>query len=129
MRYLLSIIIFVLIGLGFGCNKEEAIKPSADFTTNLQNNTIKAGRQFTVYLDNVRGEFLVYFRGATEQTTYSPTDGSRQGVSFSPSLDSLIIPSYTLPGQYVFTMVASSTGNWAKDYLQDVKSITITVEP
>lgn len=129
MKHKVIVTIVVLLTLSFGCNKEEALKPSADFRTNLQNNTAKAGRSFTVYLDKVQGEFLVYFRGVTEQTTYSPTDGSRQGVSFSASLDSLVIPSYNSPGQYVFTMVASSTGNWAKDYLQDVKSITITVEP
>jgi hypothetical protein len=129
MKYTTIFTIAVLFMLAFGCNKEEAIKPSADFTTNLQNNTVKSGRSITVYLDNVRGEFLVYFRGATEATTYSPTDGSRQGTSFSPGLDSLVIASYNTPGQYIFTVVASSSGNWAKDYLQDVKSITITVEP
>ena len=118
-------LIFLLIA--FGCNKEEAITPSADFTTNLQNNTLKKGASFTLYLDNVQGEFMVYFKGATEATTYSATDPTRTGTPFSADLDSLIVPGYSASGDFVFTVVASSSGNWAEDYLQEVKSITIKV--
>jgi hypothetical protein len=121
-----TIIVFLLFV--FGCNKEDAITPSADFTTNLQNNTLKRGMPFTIYLDNVRGEFLVYFKGNNEVSTYNPTDPTRQGTIISTDLDSLAIPAYNNAGQYTFTVVASSSGNWAKDYFQDVKSITINVE-
>ncbi len=123
--FIFSVIIVLLVA--YGCNKEEAITPSADFTTNLQNNTVKRGRSFTIYLDNVQGEFLVYFRGNTEQNTYSTDDPTRLGTPFSTDLDSLVIPAYNNLGDKVFTVVASSSGNWAKDYFQDVKSITITV--
>jgi hypothetical protein len=121
-----TVIIFLLFTIG--CNKEEAITPSADFTTNLQNNTLQRGRAFTVYLNNVQGEFLVYFKGNNEASTYNPEDPTRLGTAFSNDLDSLVIPAYNNAGQYTFTVVASSSGNWAKDYLQDVKSITINVE-
>lgn|SRR5690606_18487666 len=123
--FIFSFIIALLVA--YGCNKEEAITPSADFTTNLQNNTVKRGRSFTIYLDNVQGEFLVYFRGNNEQNTYSADDPTRLGTPFSNDLDSLVIPAYNNLGDKVFTVVASSSGNWAKDYFQDVKSITITV--
>jgi hypothetical protein len=111
-----------------GCNKEEAITPSADFTTNLQDNILKRGKTFTIYLNNVQGEFLVYFKGATEETTYDSNDPTRLGTPFSTDLDSLVIPAYNSAGDYIFTVVASSSGNWAKDYFQDIKSITIKVE-
>jgi hypothetical protein len=113
--------------ISVSCNKEEGIKPSADFSTDIQNNTLAIGQGFTVFLDNVQGEFLVYFRGLTEATTYSPTDGRRQGTPISNDLKELAIPGYAAAGQYVFTLVASSSGNWAENYMQDVKSITITV--
>ena len=128
MKRLIIFSAFILLIFTFGCNKEDAIPPSADFTTNLQNNTVKKGTGFTIYLDNVQGEFLVYFKGATEATTYSVIDPTRTGTPFSTALDSLVVPGYSASGEFVFTVVASSSGNWAEDYLQDVKSITIKVE-
>lgn len=128
MKRLIIFSAFILLFLAIGCNQEDAIPPSADFTTNLQNNSVKKGKGFTIYLDNVQGEFLVYFKGATEATTYSATDPTRIGTPFSAGLDSLVIPGYTASGDFVFTVVASSSGNWAEDYVQDLKSITIKVE-
>ncbi|MDD2380639.1 MAG: hypothetical protein WCY58_09835 [Mariniphaga sp.] len=124
--YILSTLIMLMVA--FGCNKEDAITPSADFTTNLQNNTLKKGKPFTIYLDHVQGDFLVYFKGSSEENTYDAGDPTRLGTPFSSDLDSLVISAYNSPGEYVFTVVASSSGNWAKDYLQDKKSITINVE-
>lgn len=120
-----SALLFLLITVG--CNKEEAITPSADFSTNLQNNTLKRGTPFMIYLDNVQGEFLVYFKGNNEESTYNPEDPTRKGNDFSNDLDSLEITAYNNVGEYVFTVVASSSGNWAEDYFQDTKSITISV--
>lgn len=127
MKRIILFSALIILITSFGCNKEEAITPSADFTTNLQNNTLQKGKPFMVYLDNVQGEFVVYFKGNTEETTYNPEDPTRKGVSFSNDLDSLEIPAYNNAGEYVFTVVASSSGNWAEDYFQDTKSITITV--
>lgn len=123
---LLSAIIMLLI-VTTACNKEEAITPSADFTTNITNNTLKKGQGFTLYLDGVDGEFLVYFKGNNEAATYNADDPTRLGTPISNGLDSLAIMGYTTSGEYVFTLVASSSGNWGEDYFQDVKSVTITV--
>ena len=128
MKRILIFTTLIFLLFAFGCNKEDAITPSADFTTNLQNNTLKKSASFTVYLDNVQGEFMVYFKGATDETTYSATDPTRMGTPFSTDLDSLVVPGYSASGDFVFTVVASSSGNWAEDYLQDMKSITIKVE-
>ena len=128
MKRLVIFTTFIFLLFIFGCVKEDAINPSADFTTNLQNNTLKKGKSFTIYFDNTQGEFLVYFKGATEETSYEPADPTRIGTPFSNDLDSLVIPAYSATGDFQFTVVASSSGNWAEDYLQDTKSITIKVE-
>lgn len=112
----------------FACNKEEAIDPSAEFSTSIQNNTLQVGEGFTLFLENTQGDFLVYYKGATEETTYSPTDETRIGTPVSNDVESLEMSGYNNPGQYQFTVIASSTGNWGEDYLEDVKSITINVE-
>ncbi len=122
-----ALIVLAMLMVLLSCNKEDPIKPSADFTTSIQNNTLPRGQGFTVYLDNVQGEFLVYFRGHNVQSTYDPDDPRRRGTNVSTSLDSVRISGYPSAGEFVFTLVASSSGNWAKDYLQDVKSVTITV--
>ena len=124
-------LLFLVIILAIGqvaCNKEEPLTPSANFTTNIQNNTLMAGQGFVVYLDDVQGEFLTYFRGNTFETTYDPNDPRKRGTAFSSDLDSLVLPGYSTPDTtFVFTLVASSSGNWAKDYVQDVKSISIAI--
>jgi hypothetical protein len=127
MKKLSTFIVLALVAGLLSCNREDPIKPSADFTTNIENNTLAPGRGFTVYLDNVQGEFLVYFRGHNLQSTYDPDEPRRTGTNISTELESIDIPGYASPGEYVFTIVASSSGNWAKDYLQDVKSINIKV--
>lgn len=124
----LSLLLVLAMTAGLlSCNREDAIEPSADFTTSIENNTLAQGQGFTVYLDNVQGEFLVYFRGHNLQSTYDPDDPRRTGTSISTDSETVEVAGYPAPGEYVFTMVASSSGNWAKDYLQDVKSIIITV--
>lgn len=131
MRQILLIVTFFsLLVVVTSCNKEDPIKPSADFTTNIENNTLMAEEGFTVYLDNVQGEWLVYFRGHNPQSTYDPNDPTRVGTAFSPERTSLNIQGYntSVDTVFVFTMVASSSGNWGNDYVQDVKSISINVK-
>jgi hypothetical protein len=134
MQYLINLKIMrktvffvVLLTVILSCNKEDSIRPSAEFTTNIENNTLKMGQDFTVYLDKTKGEWLVYFRGATESITYDPEFPNRRGINVSVGTKSVDITGYANPGEYVFTVVASSSGNWSRDYLQDVKSINITV--
>lgn len=125
-KIIISAVVMLFI-VTMGCNKEEAITPSADFTTNLENNTIKRGKGFTIYLDNVQGEFLVYFKGNNENSTYSADDPTRLGTPISRDLDSLNIAGYTATGEFTFTLISSSSGNWSEDYFQDIKSISISV--
>src|SRR5690554_4998034 len=109
MKKIIISAVLVLFIVTMGCNKEEAITPSADFTTNIENNTLKRGTGFTIYLDNVQGEFLVYFKGNNETSTYSADDPTRLGTPVSSDLDSLAISGYTSNGEYTFTLIASSS--------------------
>ena len=129
-RILVLLSALMLMVVFSSCNKEDPLTPSANFTTNIENNTLMAGQGFTVYLDDVQGEWLVYFRGNNLESTYDPDDPTRRGTPFSSEREFLNIPGYnpTVDTDYVFTMVASSSGNWGKDYVQDVKSITIHVK-
>ncbi len=130
MKRLIFLILMIAIVV-VSCNKEDALEPSANFTTNIENNTLMAGEGFTIYLDDVQGEFLVYFRGHNLESTYDASDPTRTGTIIPTDADSLQITGYPVnilnDTTFVFTVVASSSGNWAEDYLQDVKSIDINV--
>jgi hypothetical protein len=110
-----------------GCNREPAIEPSAEFTTNLGNNTLQVRTDFVLYTDKVEGEWATYFKGNDSAHTYRSDFYRALGVTLDLELDSLVIGGYSAAGSYPLTIVASSSGNWNKDYLQDVKTITITV--
>jgi len=107
------------------CNSEDPLPVSAKFTTNIQNNTILTNQRFTVYTSGAEGEFLTYFRGNSEETSY----GSGYGTSLEVGSDSLVFSSYGAEGTYTFTLVAISYGDWGETVLQDVQSIDITVVP
>jgi len=114
----------VAAGLLFtGCNKEEAPETSAAFTTNIQQGTLETGEGFTVYLDQAKGEFLTYFKGDKEGTTY----GTGYGRVIGTGTDSLVLSAYGTPGTYTFTLVARSYGNWGSTLVEDVQSIDISV--
>ncbi len=106
-----------------GCNKEEPMPVSAEFTTDIQNNTLGTGERFTVYTDQVEGEFLAYFKGDKESNTWD----TGYGTTFSMGTDSLIISPYGVEGTYTFTVVATSYGNWGETVNRDVESMEITV--
>lgn len=128
MRKIFSLIIICAVTILVGCNKEPLKSPSADFTTNLQNNTIPIKQSFVLYLDNVEGEFLTYFMGDKENTTYSPDNPKAKGEFISDNeVDSVIVPGYNEEGVFKFTLVAASSGNWGEDYEKTTKSIDITV--
>ncbi|RPI46091.1 MAG: hypothetical protein EHM46_00985 [Bacteroidetes bacterium] len=115
---------FFVLAIGLtGCNKEEPLPVSAAFTTSIQGNTLDVGQGFTVYTSDAEGEFLTYFRGDLESTTY----GTGFGASLGIGSDSLVISGYAAAGNYTFTLVATSYGNWGETVAQDVQSIDITV--
>lgn len=105
------------------CNKEEPMPVSAKFTTNIQNNTLAANRGFTVYTSETEGEFLTYFRGSSEESSY----GTGYGTSMELGTDSLVFSSYGIEGTYTFSLVAISYGNWGETVIEDVQSIDIAV--
>ena len=119
----LALFLLVLVS----CNKEPAIVPSANFTTSLNNNTTPRRQSFTLYLKDVKGEWAVYFKGDKPSTTYAPDFYRAEGINIDLALDSVVVSGYGVAGEYPFTLVASSSGNWAEEYLQEVKTITITV--
>ena len=108
---------------GTSCNKEEPLPVSARFTTSIQNNTLGTKDGFTVYLQEAEGEFLAYFKGGTEETSW----GTGYGIPIDAATDSLRISAYGKEGTFTFTVVATSYGNWGETVDQDVQSVNITV--
>ena len=104
------------------CNTEDPMPVSALFTTNIQNN-LQVGQKFTVYTSESNGEFLTYFKGNSEETSY----GTGYGTGMELGTDSLVLSSYVSEGTYTFTLVATSYGNWGETVNQDVQSIDIVV--
>ena len=121
------LIIFLLMVFFAACVEEEAVTPSADFTTNLDGNTLQTGETFTVYLNNVKGDFVTYFKGDDSTTTFSPDFYGAEGVIVDMDVDSVVIPAYRDPGSVTFTLYAASSGNWAEDYEYDYKSLNLEI--
>lgn len=108
------------------CVKEEPGDTSASFTTNISNNTLNTGEEFTVYLYNATGDFLTYFKGSTEENTYGKQGAA--GIPIDADSDSVVVSGYSDAGTYTFTLVARSFGNWSEDVAEDAQSINITVQ-
>jgi hypothetical protein len=125
MKKLLFIIPIILL-TSWSCQKEPATKPSVKIRTNLVDNTIALKKTFMLYIDQMDGEFLVYFKGETPKKTWRKDVLTSSGRPIEAK-DSLEISGYTATGEYTFTVVATSYGNWAGEQLQAVDSIRITV--
>ncbi len=125
MKKSILFLIIIFFSLSIGCVKEPAESTSAEFYTSLTDNRVALGVEFTVYFDKTEGDFVTYFAGDSEETTYNPDDYTVKGVAVNeqPSVDI----SYNKPGTKVFTVVATSVGDWAEEIKRDVKSITIEV--
>jgi hypothetical protein len=121
----IAFIIPVIILIMWSCSKEPAIKPIAKFTTNIENNTLPIKTKFTIYLDQTRGDYITYFTGSGKDKTFVKDVYSTKGISVD-KLDSAGVTGYTTPGEYTFTVVARSFGNWGKEELEAVDSIKIT---
>lgn len=122
-----NIIIFVILAflvIPYSCNKEEPAPTSAAFTTNLQNNTVKAGDPVTIYLQDATGEFLTYFAGKDSSNSF----GTGSGTPLELGTDSLTL-FYFNEGSYTFSLVALSYGDWGETVSQDVHSVDINVVP
>jgi hypothetical protein len=125
-KYIFPPSIFFLAVLFYGCNKEEAIEPSADFTTSLTDNITYVKEPFTIYLNNVIGDFITLYRGEAPNNTYGNDSIVVKGMPVDKAEDSIDL-NYSNAGEFELTILAVSIGNWASDYLTDVKTIRITV--
>ncbi len=108
------------------CVKEEPGDTSASFTTNISNNTLSTGEEFTIYLERASGDFLTYFKGDIDETTYG--NAGAAGTPVDADSDSITVSGYASAGIYTFTLVARSFGNWSEDMAEDVQSINITIQ-
>ncbi len=129
MKNLIHLITLFSVVIIISCNKEPLVTPSADFSTNITNNTLEVKEPFVLYLDNVQGDYVTYFKGDYEKNTYSPDNPRAEGtfIQDNDELDSVNVTGYANPGEYIFTVVAASSGNWGEDYEKTSKSITIKV--
>ena len=122
-----TIIWLLLIAcLAVSCVKEDPDEVSAKFTTDLTNNTLQVGSDFTLDLNQADGEFLTYFTGETPEQTYP--DGVMGIAIENTESDFVTIGSaYSTTGTFTFTLVARSYGNWGEDLNETSESIQITV--
>jgi hypothetical protein len=127
MKRSIVIIAVLIIGLTASCVQEPAIESSADFSTNLQGNTLTTGSDLVVNLENTKGEFITYFDGKSDETTYAPDNYQAEGVDISDMEGDSLTITYSSPDSIKFTVVASSSGNWAEDFNRDVKSVEFIV--
>ena len=112
------------------CNKEEPLPTKVEFTTNLNNNNLIVGEGFRVYLNDVKGEFLAYFKGDSPESSWPDGFGKTFEINESESSsepDSISISAYNEAGTYTFTIVATSYGNWGETMEQAFQSIEISV--
>ncbi|MDD6210130.1 MAG: hypothetical protein PUB21_05950 [Bacteroidales bacterium] len=107
------------------CTKENMIEPNASFQTSFGKEgkeEASAGVPFYVYVNHKDAEFFTLYNG-TAGHVYG--EAGATGENFGNS-DSLSV-TYSEPGVYNLTVVASSTGNWAEDFKRDVRTVEVTV--
>jgi len=125
-NYIILTFLFIFGLLTWGCNKEEALEPSADFTLGLNDNTGYVKEPFTLYLTNVVGDFITLYRGDAPNRIYHKDSTLVKGVPIDKQLDSVEV-SYNNAGVFELTLLAATSGNWAEDYLTDVRTVQITI--
>ena len=119
-------ILFFMGILTWGCNKEDALEPSADFTLNLTDNTGYVKEPVTLYLTNVVGDFITLYRGDAANTIYNEDSAIVKGIAVGKNEDSVNV-NYNNAGVYQLTLLAATSGNWAEDYFTDVKTLQVTI--
>jgi hypothetical protein len=119
-------VLFFLSMLGWGCNKEEALEPSADFTLSLTDNIGYVKEPFTLYLTNVVCDFITLYKGNTPDAIYNEDSTLVKGAQVDKQLDSISV-TYNTAGVFQLTLLAATSGNWSEDYLTDVKTVQVTI--
>jgi hypothetical protein len=119
-------ILFFMGMIIWGCNKEDALEPSADFTLGLTDNTGYVKEPLTLYLTNVVGDFITLYRGDYANNTYNKDSAVVKGIAVDKSADSISM-TYNNAGVYQLTLLTATCGNWSADYFTDVKTVQVTI--
>jgi hypothetical protein len=125
-NYIYLAVLFFLGMMIWGCNKEDALEPSADFTLNLTDNIGYVKESFTMYLVDVVGDFITLYKGDSPNNTYHKDSTVVRGLSVDKAVDSITVI-YNKAGVYQLTLLAATSGNWAEDYLTAVRTVQITI--
>jgi hypothetical protein len=128
MKKLINIIpvLFFLLIIVLGCNKEDALEPSADFTLSLTDNKGYVKEPFRIYLTNVVGDFITLYRGDAPNNIYNKDSAVVKGIAVDKSADSISL-TYNAAGVYYLTLLVATSGNWSADYFTDFKTVEITI--
>jgi hypothetical protein len=119
-----SILILITLIIASSCVKEEMIKSDPSFILTFQRDgqaNALAGEAFYI-IPTGSGEFFTLYNGTKGHVWGEP---SAKGVDFNKA-DSMLVQ-YSVAGVYPLTLVTSSTGNFAKDYSVNTKTLDINV--
>ena len=116
--------LFLSVVVFSSCTQEPMIGPELAFSTSLTDNVAYAGEAFAVRVERDKAQFYTVYFGETPETTFGEPGAS--GRFMNQATDS-IENTYQNLGEYMLTVVASSTGNQAADSKLVSKSIKITV--
>ncbi len=119
-----SILILLTLFLAASCVKEQMIKPDPNFMLSFQREgktQASAGKAFFV-IPTGSGEFLTLFDGTPGRVWGEP---GAKGIDFNKA-DSLSL-SYNTSGKYNLTLLASSSGNFGKEFSREAKTIELNV--
>ena len=126
MKKILILIPIIFLAV-LSCQKEPAPAPSAKIHTSLVHDSVAKLAKFWLYLDKTNGEFITYYKGDGPKKTYSADNFTATGIIVDENVDSVEIAGYGIVGQYTFTLLARSFGNWGDEERQAIDSTRITV--
>lgn len=114
-------IFFTLIAIVMvACNQEPAIQSDASFTIE-NSDSIFAGSAIQMVFEG-QGEFVTVYSGDSKRIYGDPES---KGIRLTKETYGF---TYSSQGEYEFTVVASSYGNWGEEEIVDVKSQTLFVQ-
>ena len=107
------------------CTQEPMVGPNVVFDTTLEaGNVAYAGEPFTVKVTRNSADFYTIYSGKDATSTYGLPGAT--GTFMNQATDSLLI-TYGLAGEYMLTIVASSTGNQGTEVGSKIDSVLVTV--
>jgi len=118
------IAVFVVLMFFTACIEEEMIAVDPDFTLTFQRDgqqNASAGTPFYI-IPTGSGEFLTLFDGTDGRVWGEP---GAKGIDFNKA-DSLLVQ-YNNAGKYKLTLVASSSGNFGKEFSRIEKTVEVNV--